>query len=40
MFYKISSQGLAPRTYVVGSRRFVSAEADREWMQQREAAAA
>jgi hypothetical protein len=37
MFYKIAGQGLAPKTYYVGSRQFVSEEADQAWAREREA---
>jgi hypothetical protein len=31
MFYKLRRMGRAPRTYTVGTRRFISQEADAEW---------
>ena len=37
MFYKIKSQGIAPKTYNVGARQLISAEADAEWLRAREA---
>ena len=39
MFYKLEDQNRAPRTYNVGSRRFISALADAEWLRDREAEA-
>jgi hypothetical protein len=30
-FYNLRKRGLAPRTFVVGRRRFVSVEASEEW---------
>jgi hypothetical protein len=40
MFYKLSRQGKAPRTFYIGNRRHISPEARREWRQKREAEAA
>ena len=40
MFYKLSSRGLAPRTFNVGTRVLVSREAAAEWRRDREAASA
>lgn len=40
MFYKLDSQGKAPRTYNVGTKRAISPEADDEWVRAREAEAA
>ena len=37
MFYKLAEQGKAPKTYHVGVRRFVTDEADAEWLAAREA---
>ncbi len=31
MFYKLRRLGIGPRTYTVGTRRFISHEADAEW---------
>ena len=39
-FYQMLKAGTAPLTYHCGRRRFVSVEADREWLAQREQAAA
>jgi hypothetical protein len=36
MFYKLDAQGLAPKTYSVGTARRISPEADAEWLRQRE----
>jgi predicted DNA-binding transcriptional regulator AlpA len=36
LFYRLEKRGLAPRTHRAGARRLVSAEADREWLRQRE----
>jgi predicted DNA-binding transcriptional regulator AlpA len=36
MFYKLRRQGRAPRTYTVGTRRFVSNEADQAWQAEQE----
>lgn len=30
-FYELAKQGLAPATYKVGRRRYISADADRAW---------
>jgi len=40
MLYKLLAQGLGPATYFVGSRRYVSAQADAAWLASREAEAA
>jgi hypothetical protein len=40
MLYKLMAQGLAPATYNVGNRRYVSPEADAAWLASREAEAA
>ena len=40
MFYKLESQGRAPRTHNIGVRRLISPEADAEWLRQREAESA
>jgi predicted DNA-binding transcriptional regulator AlpA len=40
MFYKMASEGWAPRTYNVGVSRRISPEADAEWLRQREAESA
>jgi hypothetical protein len=40
MFHKMRAQGGGPRTYTVGRRRFISSDADAEWLLAREAAAA
>jgi hypothetical protein len=37
MAYKLWSEGRGPATYFVGSKRFVSAEADAAWLRAREA---
>jgi predicted DNA-binding transcriptional regulator AlpA len=37
MFYKMMKAGTAPKTYRAGVKRFISAEADREWQRQLEA---
>ena len=37
MFYKLAKQGRAPRSYRVGTRRFISNEADAAWQVQQEA---
>jgi predicted DNA-binding transcriptional regulator AlpA len=37
MFYELDQQGKAPRTYYVGTRRFISSEADAAWLRAREA---
>jgi hypothetical protein len=37
MFYKLSKLGLAPKTHTVGTKRLISAEADRAWVRAREA---
>jgi hypothetical protein len=37
MFYKLLRQGRGPVTYCVGSRRFISEEADAAWQAAREA---
>jgi Zn-dependent peptidase ImmA (M78 family) len=37
MFYLLDQQGLAPKTYYVGARRFISDEADVAWLTAREA---
>lgn len=39
LFYKMCKQGIAPRTHMAGVRRLISAEADAEWLAQREAQA-
>jgi predicted DNA-binding transcriptional regulator AlpA len=36
-FYKLLKQGKAPRTYYVGNRQYISAEADADWQAEREA---
>jgi len=40
MYYKLAAQGLAPRTFNVGTRVLVSREAAAEWRRQRETATA
>ena len=40
MFYKLSGQGLAPKTHFAGTKRLISGEADLEWVRAREAEAA
>jgi predicted DNA-binding transcriptional regulator AlpA len=35
-FYELRKKGLAPREMRVGTRRIISAEAARDWRQQRE----
>ena len=37
MFYKLDTQGLAPRTHYAGAKRLISGEADRDWLRAREA---
>jgi predicted DNA-binding transcriptional regulator AlpA len=37
MFYKLSKIGLAPQSYLVGSCRYISAEADAAWLAERQA---
>jgi hypothetical protein len=37
MFYKLHAQGKAPRTHNNGIRRLISAEADADWLREREA---
>jgi hypothetical protein len=37
MFYELDGLGKAPRTYYVGTRRFISAESDLAWLRAREA---
>jgi hypothetical protein len=39
MFYKLSQQGLAPKTHNVGAKRLISDAADAAWLREREAAA-
>jgi excisionase family DNA binding protein len=39
-FYKLASQGEAPRTFSAGASRRISEEANREWIAAREALAA
>ena len=36
MYYKLQSQGLAPKTYAIGASRRISPEADADWLRQRE----
>ena len=36
-FYELDQAGLAPRTYRVGSRRYISNQADAEWQARMEA---
>jgi hypothetical protein len=36
-YYKLKSQGRAPKSYGVGSRQFISDEANAEWQRQQEA---
>jgi hypothetical protein len=38
LYYKLKQQGLAPRTFFVGTRVLVSKEAAAEWRREREAA--
>jgi hypothetical protein len=40
MAYKLWAQGKGPKFYCIGSRRYVSAEADAAWLAQREAESA
>jgi hypothetical protein len=40
MFYELDQLGKAPRTYYVGTRRFISSESDTAWLRDREAEAA
>lgn len=40
MLYKLWKAGAGPAFYHVGTRRFISAEADAEWIRAREAEAA
>jgi hypothetical protein len=37
MFYELNQLGKAPRSYYVGTRRFISAESDLAWLLDREA---
>jgi hypothetical protein len=37
MFYKMREQGIAPKTHNAGVKNLISAEADQEWLQAREA---
>lgn len=39
MFYKLKSQGKAPKTHGVGVKQLISPHADAEWLRQREAEA-
>ena len=39
-YYNMLADGTAPKTYFIGTKRFISEEADREWLAQREEAAA
>ena len=36
-FYELNQLGKAPRSYYVGTRRFISAESDLAWLLDREA---
>ena len=38
MYYKLRQFGQAPDSYLVGGRRYISAEADARWLADREAA--
>jgi len=38
-FYNLESEGKAPRTYSVGNRRYISPQADEDWVRAREAEA-
>jgi predicted DNA-binding transcriptional regulator AlpA len=40
LFYILDRRGEAPRTFRVGKRRLISAEADAEWVRKREAKSA
>jgi hypothetical protein len=40
MAYKLWAQGKGPKYYCIGSRRYISAEADAAWLAAREAEAA
>jgi hypothetical protein len=40
MYYKLKSQGLAPRTHSVGDKQLIGPDADRECLAAREAEAA
>jgi len=40
MFYKLAAAGDAPRTHRAGNKRLISAEADADWLRDREEAAA
>jgi Zn-dependent peptidase ImmA (M78 family) len=40
LYYKLAQQGLAPRTFYVGTRVLVSKEAAAQWRAEREAASA
>jgi hypothetical protein len=35
-FYKLLKQGKGPRTYYVGNRQYISADADAAWQAERE----
>jgi hypothetical protein len=39
MFYKLKSQGKAPKTHGAGAKQLISPHADAEWIRQREAEA-
>jgi hypothetical protein len=39
MAYKLWAQGKGPKFYNIGSRRYVSAEADAQWLREVESAA-
>lgn len=39
-FHELEQAGLAPRTYAVASKRYISHQADDEWQQRMEAGAA
>ncbi len=39
-YHELEQAGLAPRTYAVASKKYISREADAEWQQRMEAGAA
>lgn len=39
-FHELEQAGLAPRTYAVASKKYISREADAEWQQRMESGAA
>jgi len=39
MFYEMLKAGTGPRTYLIGSQKRISGEADRDWLSANEVAA-